>query len=116
MLRCRNACLDRDGKGESNVKLVCILFAELYDDADIIAVPDRLYVNIQELGQQFCRWLEKGEHDFWVTSPNGKRYLNLETDGFVWWLNKPLGDDSNEKVKIVEQHVRYRPELKTVVF
>ena len=42
MLRCRNACPDRDGNGENNVKLVCILFAELYDDADFIAVPDRL--------------------------------------------------------------------------
>ena len=98
------------------MKLVCILFDYAYNDADVIAVPDSLYDNIQELGQQFQWWLGKGEHDFWVTSPNGKRYLNLETDGFVWWLNKQLGDDSNEKVKIVEQHVQYRPELKTVVF
>ena len=96
------------------MKLVSILFDYVYNDADVIAVPDSLYDNIQELGQQFCRWLEKGEHDFWVTSPNGKRYLNLETDGFVWWLNKQLGDDSKEKVKIVEQHVRYRRKLKTI--
>ena len=96
------------------MKLVCILFDYAYNDADVIAVPDSLYDNIQELGQQFCRWLEKGEHDFWVTSPNGERYLNLETDGFVWWLNKQLGDDCKEKVKIVEQHVRYRRKLKTI--
>ncbi len=95
---------------------VCILFDDMYNDTDIISVPDILYANIEELGQQFQRWLEKGEHDFWVTSPNGKRYLNCETDGFVWWLNKQLGDDHNEKVKIVVQHVRYRPYLKTVEF
>lgn len=54
------------------MKLVSILFDYVYNDADVIAVPDSLYDNIQELGQQFCRWLEKGEHDFWVTSPNGE--------------------------------------------
>ena len=93
---------------------VCILYDDMYDEADIIAVPDSLYDNIQELGQQFCRWLEKGEHDFWVTSPNGERYLTLETSGFVWWLNKRLGDDSKEKVKIVEENVRYRRKLKMI--
>lgn len=93
---------------------VCILFDDMYDDTDIISVPDSLYDDIQELGRQFPWWLEKGEHDFWVTSPNGKRYLNCETDGFVWWLNKQLGDDCKEKVKIVAQHVRYRPYLKTI--
>ncbi len=98
------------------MKLVCILYAELYDDADIIAVPDVLKSNIKELGQQFCRWLEKGEHNFWTTSPSGERYPSLETDGFVWWLNKQLGDDHHEKARIVEQHVRYRPELETVIF
>ena len=93
---------------------VCILFDEMYDDTDIISVPDSLYDNIQELGRQFQRWLEKGEHDFWVTSPNGTRCLNCETVEFVHWLNKQLGDDCKEKVKIVEQHVRYRRKLKTI--
>ena len=95
---------------------VCILFDDMYDDTDIISVPDVLYANIEELGQQFQWWLGKGEHDFWVTSPNGERYLTLETSGFVWWLNKRLGDDSKEKVKIVAENVRYRPYLKTVEF
>lgn len=95
---------------------VCILYDDMYDGADIIAVPDSLYDNIQELGQQFCRWLGEAEHDFWATSPNGERYVILETSGFVWWLNKQLGDDSKEKVKIVAENVRYRPYLKTVEF
>lgn len=96
------------------MKLVCILFDYAYNDADVIAVPDSLYDNIQELGQQFQWWLGKGEHDFWTTLPDGHRALACETDGFVWWLNKQLGDDCKEKVKIVEQHVRYRRKLKTI--
>lgn len=93
---------------------VCILFDDMYDDTDIISVPDVLYANIEELGQQFQWWLGKGEHDFWTTLPDGQRVLACETDGFVWWLNKQLGDDCKEKVKIVAQHVRYRPYLKTI--
>ena len=96
------------------MKLVCILFDYVYNDADVIAVPDSLYDNIQELGKQYCQWLTEAEHDFWTTYPNGERHLSLETDGFVWWLNKQLGDDCKEKVKIVEQHVRYRRKLKTI--
>ncbi len=96
------------------MKLVCILYDDMYDEADIIAVPDSLYDNIQELGQQFQWWLGEAEHDFWITRPNGQRVLAVGTAEFVWWLNKQLGDDHNEKVKIVEENVRYRRKLKTI--
>ncbi len=102
------------------MKLVSILFDYVYNDADVIAVPDSLYDNIQELGQQFALWQDYTEQDYeeynFLTLSDGTKTVALETVEFVHWLNKQLGDDCKEKVKIVEQHVRYRPELKTVVF
>lgn len=63
------------------MKLVCILFDYAYNDADVIAVPDSLYDNIQELGQQFQWWLGKGEHDFGQHSQMDNEH----------WLVKPMG-------------------------
>ena len=46
------------------MKLVSILFDYVYNDADVIAVPDSLYDNIQELGQQFALWQDYTEQDY----------------------------------------------------
>lgn len=100
----------------SKMELVNIVFEEEYDDVDIIAVPDKLYANIEELGQQFQRWLAKGEHNYWKILPNGQRVLIGETVGFVEWLNDHVLNNSDEEVKIIEEHVQYNPELGRVDF
>jgi len=96
--------------------LITILYEEDYEDCDVISVPDEIGQKIDLYAQQFCDWLASDSitDDYYITI-NGKRYVNLETDGFVKWINKYLCND-NQSSYIEAQHIKYSPKYKTIEF
>ena len=74
------------------MRQINLVFDEVYDDADILLVPD--WVAEQAV-------LMPGRYSEWLVS-QGR--TDMETDGFVAWLNAQIGADA-EKVRIIAQHV-----------
>ena len=85
---------------------VNIIYDDEMDDVDIIAIPKEMCREIENLVQSYMEWLmesaPKDDEDYWITI-NGKRFSNLETVGFVKWLNNYYCNNSG-KVSIIEQH------------
>lgn len=91
-----------------------ILFDELYDDVDIIMVPDEIACSIKELVRNFLDWIPPDDDEYGWCLINGKRCINKETMGFVKWLNSNYLN--NEKAYVLKQHVFYCPQYPTVEF
>lgn len=93
-----------------------IVFEDSTDDVDIVYIPDNMINKIDLYAQDFCDWLNSNRitTDYYVVV-NGRKFINLDTEGFVRWLNKYicLGDD---KAYIVEQHTRQQNCYKTIDF
>ena len=100
--------------GGYHMKLVNIMYFNDKNDVDVISVPDDIYDDIVQLGQDYCNFLGKGDHNFW-SEHNGKKFPVLETGGFVWWLNKEFASLYGESF-IVKQHVRYKKKRRTIDF
>lgn len=100
------------------MNLVSILFEDLYEDTDIIEVPDEIYENIIALGQTFAsrRDAEAKEEYDWVILPSGEKVRTLETVGFICWLNQNVLKTSEKQARIVAEHVPWRSDLPTVEF
>lgn len=94
---------------------VNIVYDDIFDDADIIAVPDKIAPMIEEIGQEFLQWVPTAEdQDYW-TIINGRKVVIAETDGFVKWINASYCKDS-EKVYVVARNTNYDPKLKIIEF
>ena len=99
------------------MRSVNLLFEEEYDDVDIISVPDEIADNIDDVAQLFFKWLwipENRQH-FYVTLPDGKEALGIDTKEFLWWLNHVFLS-SGKKAEIILQHTKYQPEYPTAYF
>ena len=94
---------------------VNIVFDDVYDDADIIAVPDEIVSNIEKIGQEFLDWKPpEDDSDYWVII-DGKKCQNVETDGFLKWLNSRYCQET-EKAYVVARNTDYCPEYKIIDF
>ncbi len=94
---------------------VNIVFDDVFDDADIIAVPAEIAPKIEEIGQEFLEWLSATKESDYSTIIKGQHYVVAETDGFIKWLNTRYCK-ATEKACIVAQNTDYNPELKTIQF
>ena len=94
---------------------VNIVFDDLFDDADIIAVPDELSTQIERIGQEFLHWIATAEDpDYWVLI-NGKQYNNAETDGFIKWINATYCKNSDQ-CYVVARNTSYDSALRIIEF
>lgn len=94
---------------------VNVVFDEIFEDADIISVPECIAATIESLGQVFLDWIPNAkDNDYWTVIAE-KKYAVAETDGFVKWLNTYYCSP-NEKAYIIEQHTNYCPLYKTINF
>lgn len=94
---------------------VNIVFDDIFDDADIIAVPDEIIFRIKELCQMFLDWIPlENDTEYWVDI-NNRKCLNKETDGFIKWLNSNYCQDF-EKAYVVARNTNYSPEYKIIEF
>ena len=87
---------------------VNILFDDDYEDMDIIAIPKELSEIIVLLAEEFECWEgPKDDPDYWsATSSTDKLVKNVETSGFIKWLNR-FYCKGEKKAYIVVQHVEY---------
>ena len=94
---------------------VNIVFDDVYDDADIIAVPDEIVSNIEKIGQEFLHWNPpEDDSDYW-TIINGRKCRVGETDGFLKWLNARYCQETG-KAYVVARNTDYCPEYKIIDF
>jgi hypothetical protein len=94
---------------------VNIVFDDIFDDADIIAIPDELFLQIEEIGQAFLHWvLTTEDPDYWKLI-NGRKCIIAETDGFIKWMNTTYCKDL-EKCFVVARNTGYDSALKIIGF
>lgn len=92
-----------------------VIFDDIFDDADIIAVPDEIVLRIKELCQNFLDWIPLvNDTEHWVEI-NNRRCLNKETNGFIEWLNSNYCQDF-EKAYILARNTNYCPEFMIIEF
>lgn len=94
---------------------VNIIFDNLLDDADIIAVPDEIAFEIEELGQRFLHWIPHSEDKEYWTTINGQKCAVAETDGFIKWLNSYYFSDEG-RAYVVARNTGYCPQYRIVEF
>ena len=94
---------------------VNIIFDGLFDDADIIAVPDEMAFEIEELGQQFLDWILRTEDKEYWTTINGQKCAVAETDGFIKWLNLYCLSDEG-KAYVVDRNTSCCQQYRIVEF
>ena len=104
-----------NSKGMLSMIHINIVFDDLLDDADIIAVPDEIAPRIQEVGQEFLRWVPSAQDSMYWTEMDGRKCAIAETDGFIKWLNENYCKGL-EKACVVARNTNYHPNLKTVEF
>lgn len=92
-----------------------IVFDDVYDDVDIIAVPDEIVPKIEELGQEFLFWIPTAEDSDYCTIIDEKKCSVAETDGFIKWLNS-FYCKNRENAYVVARNTNYCPKYKIVEF
>ena len=97
------------------MKRVNIVFDDVFDDADILLIPDEIFSRIEEIGQEFLQWLHSTEDPEYWTIINGRRCMVAETDGFIKWLNATYCKDL-QKAIVVARNTNYEPSLKIIEF
>ncbi len=97
------------------MKKVNIVFDDIFDDADIIAIPDEILSHIEEIGQVFLDWVPTAEDpDYWKLI-NGRKCTIAETDGFIKWINATYCK-TLEKCYVLARNTDYDPTLKIIAF
>ena len=94
---------------------VNIVYDDVFDDADIIAIPYELLPNIERIGQEFLDWVPTAEDREYWTVVNGRRCTVVETDGFIKWLNNTYCIGL-EKCYVVARNTTYDPTRKVIEF
>ena len=97
------------------MKKINIVFDDVFDDADILVIPDEIFSRIEEIGQEFLDWIPQAEDSDYWTMIDGRRCAVAETDGFIKWLNATYCKDL-EKAFVVARNTNYEPSLKTIEF
>ena len=92
------------------MKFINILYADKYDDVDILCVPDFVHDNVDTIVQKFFDWASSTrEHGYFVKDDNGREILAVGTDELVKWLNDNYIQYENQEIVVVESHTKYNP-------
>lgn len=97
------------------MRKVNIVFDYVFDDADIIEVPDEIFSDIEKIGQEFLDWLPGADDPAYWTIINGKKCTVAETDGFIKWINDSYCKNF-EKACVISRNTNYDPSLKIIEF
>lgn len=92
-----------------------IVYDDMYDDADIIAIPDFLVSAIEAIGQEFLFWIPTTDDEKYWIYIDGKKCSIAETIGFIDWLNSTYCKET-EKAYIISQNTNYCPDYKIIEF
>lgn len=92
------------------MKKINILYADEYEDVDIILVPNHIADDIEAVTQEFFDWT-KHPYDipsFMHVNEYGE-IASVDTKEFLWWLNTIKCPDGPQSM-IVVQHTTFHPE------
>ncbi|MBQ3183777.1 MAG: hypothetical protein IJB24_04425 [Clostridia bacterium] len=92
-----------------------IVYDDHYEDTDIISVPEEIFNNLNTVVNEFMAYLDyapKDDIDYWVEI-DGILCSNLETVGFIKWLNNTYCT-GKEKALIIKQHTKYDSRYETI--
>ena len=92
-----------------------LVFDDIYDNADIIAVPNEIVFRIEEIGQEFLNWVPTADDSEYWKIVDGRKYTVAETDGFIKWLNTNYCFET-KKAYVVARNTAYCPQYKTIEF
>ena len=96
---------------------VNVIYDDVYDDVDIIEVPETIFSRLDSIVREFLEWKRDApicDEDYW-TEINDRTYSVLETKGFVKWLNM-IYCNEDESVAILKQHTDYCPLYECIEF
>ena len=101
----------------SKMKQINVLYDDDFEDVDILLVPDDIALHIDDVTQQFIKWLNIPENRcrFLILNGSGNQVLGVDTEEFLWWLNHIKILDE-QKASIVCQHTKYINTLPTAEF
>lgn len=97
------------------MRKVNIVFDDIFDDADIVAIPDEIFSHIEEIGQEFLHWVPTAEDSDYWTIIYGRKCTVAETNGFIKWLNATYCKDL-DKAFVVARNTNFEPSLKIIEF
>ena len=85
---------------------------------DVIDVPTYIASNIKKYQNRCDRWIFAHENQFWVKDKSGKKLcVNLTSEAFVYWLNKFILKDNDEKAVIIKRDLKeYDSSLPTLFY
>lgn len=94
------------------MRKINLIFDGVYDDADILLVPECIAEDTEKVMYEFGKWLlcaEEAKRFRTLNAPQGKFY-EIGTDEFIWWLNN-IKITEGTKASIIKQHIEYDPLL-----
>lgn len=91
------------------MRKINLVFDEVYNDVDILLVPDDIAEGIESVMLEFGRWLSCDEYAKYFRTGQGK-FLAIGTSEFLWWLNH-IRIIEGTKASILEQHAEFDPLL-----
>ena len=99
------------------LRRVNIVYEMDYNDADILWIPSNLANDIDDVAQEFFRWVGVPENGcrFLVKGEDGHEVLNIDTEEFLWWLNH-IKITNEPKATIAVQHTSYDPHCPIAYF
>ena len=99
------------------MKLINILYADEYNDVDILRVPDFIHDNIGNVVQDFFNWVSSTKsHGYYKQGPDGHEVLCVGTNEFVKWLNENYVQYEDQEIVVVEEHTKYNPNYPSAEF
>lgn len=94
---------------------VNIVYDDVYDDVDIIAIPQEIFLNLKNIINNFLNWIPpKDDSDYWVIL-DGDLCMMIESEGFLKWLNTNYCP-KDKQAYIVKKNTYYCPEYKSIEF
>ena len=99
------------------MRRVNVVYDEVFDDVDILLVPDNIAENIEHIVNEFNHWLLLPENRgrFVVKVLDGYDILEIGTMEFLWWLNH-VKIDTTQKASILTQHTNLVPDYPCAEF
>ena len=77
--------------------------------ADIVSVPDYIGIDLLKYQNKCDKWLfdKTNEHEFWEKDVSGKKLgVGICSEAFIYWINKFILKDSEEKSYIVKRNIK----------
>ena len=76
--------------------------------ADIVSVPDYIGIDLLNYQNKCDKWLfdKTNEHECWEKDASGKKLgVGICSEAFIYWINKFILKDSEEKAYIVKRNI-----------